>query len=76
MGLFSKRRNEGFDPDLWTDADERARERGTDSWFDDLSGSDGSLDDLETNAGASFDEADESWLSDDPGDRVRRPTPG
>lgn len=77
MGLFSKRRSDGFDPDLWSDADERAEDRGSDSWFDDLDvsdGSDGGLDDLETNAVVSFDDTDKSWLSDDPGEKVRRKT--
>jgi len=71
MGLFSRRRNAGFDPDLWSDADERAKNRGADSWFDDLDHDDPALDDLETNAGASFAEHDAAWLEDDPGDKVR-----
>lgn len=71
MGLFSRRRNAGFDPDLWSDADERARGRGSDSWFDDLEGSDLTLEELETNAATSFDEADRVWLADDPGEKVR-----
>lgn len=71
MGLFSKRRNAGFDPDLWTDADERAKARGGDSWFDDLGDDDPALDDLETNSGAQFAERDAKWLADDPGEQVR-----
>lgn len=69
--MFSKRRNEGFDPDLWSDANERAKDRGTESWFEDLGQDEAALDDLETNAGAKFVDADTEWLSDDPGDKVR-----
>ncbi len=72
MGLFSKRRNDGFDPDLWSDADERARGRGGDSWFDDLDADGSELDDLQTNAGAAFGDADAAWLRDDPGEKARR----
>lgn len=72
MGLFSRRRNEGFDPELWSDADERAKGRGSDSWFDDLDSADAGLDDIETNSGASFDDADAAWLTDDPGEAARR----
>lgn len=72
MGLFSKRRNAGFDPELWSDADERAKDRGTGSWFDDLGSDDDSLDELETNAGARFADADAEWLQGDPGEQVRR----
>lgn len=71
MGLFSKRRNAGFDPDLWSDAGERAKQRGIESWFEDLDQDDADLDDLETNAGAAFADSDASWLTDDPGDKVR-----
>lgn len=71
MGLFSKRRNDGFDPNLWSDADERAKDLGTDSWFDDLGQDDPGLDDLQTNAGADFDVRDADWLADDPGEKVR-----
>jgi hypothetical protein len=71
MGLFSKRRNAGFDPDLWSDADERAKDRGAEPWFEDLDQHDPALDDLQTNAGAAFDDRDAAWLTDDPGDKVR-----
>lgn len=72
MGLFSKRRNEGFDPALWTDADERAKKRGGGSWFDDL-GVEGpdDVDELQTNTGARFADDDAEWLGDDPGERAR-----
>lgn len=76
MGLFSKRRNDGFDPELWTDADERAKGRGKGSWFDDLSSSEVDLADLETNEGAAFGDSDEAWLADDPGEKVRRGASG
>ncbi len=71
MGLFSRRRNAGFDPELWSDADQRARTRGDGSWFDDLDTDEGTLEDLETNAGAQFDDSDAAWLGDDPGHRAR-----
>ncbi len=72
MGLFSKRRNAGFDPELWSDPNERAKARGTGSWFDDLGQDEPGLDDLETNAGARFDDDDSGWLDHDPGEAVRR----
>ncbi len=71
MGLFSKRRTAGFDSELWSDADERAKRRGAESWFEDLDADESVLDDLETNAGANFADHDAAWLGDDPGDRIR-----
>lgn len=71
MGLFSKRKNEGFDPALWSDADERAKQRGGESWFADLDTDDAAPDEIETNAGANFEDSDADWLGDDPGDAVR-----
>ncbi len=72
MGLFSKRRNKGFDPDLWSDATDRAKGRGDASWFADMGEDDPALDELETNAGAQFGDEDADWLRDDPGEAVRR----
>lgn len=76
MGLFSKRRNDGFDPELWTDADERAEGRGSGSWFEDLRGGASDLEELQTNAVVSFEEADAAWLRDDPGESARRRSSG
>ncbi len=72
MGLFSKRRNKGFDEDLWSDASDRAKARGDAPWFADMGDDDPALDDLTTNAGARFEDKDQEWLRDDPGDEVRR----
>ena len=33
MGLFSKRRSKGFDPDLWSDAKDRAKGKSDEPWF-------------------------------------------
>ena len=33
MGLFSKRRSKGFDPDLWSDAKDRAKAKTDEPWF-------------------------------------------
>lgn len=73
MGLFSKRRSKGFDPELWSDAAERGAGATDDAWFADLADGDDdpALDGLETNAGARFDEQDQAWLADDPGAEVR-----
>ncbi len=74
MGLFSKRRAKGFDPEMWSDATDRSKAGDEKPWFADLdvSGDDPSLDELETNAGARFADRDEEWLGDDPGEEVRK----
>lgn len=74
MGLFSKRRSKGFDPDLWSDAKDRAKGKSDEPWFAGLdeAGDDPALDDLTTNAGAKFDDSDDEWLKDDPGEQVRK----
>lgn len=73
MGLFSRRRSKGFDPELWSDAKERGKGTSGEPWFADFdAGDDPALDEIETNAGARFDDADAAWLADDPGDQVRK----
>lgn len=73
MGLFSKRRTKGFDPEMWSDATSRGATAEDKPWFSDLdeTGDDPSLDDLATNGSADFDADDQSWLNDDPGDQIR-----
>ena len=74
MGLFSKRRTKGFDPELWSDATSRGDASEDKPWFSDLdeTGDDPALDDLATNGSADFGAEDASWLNDDPGDQVRK----
>lgn len=69
MGLF-RRKQTDFDPDLWTDAADRQPKSSDEPWF---AGTDEDAPDLDiaTNAGARFDEADQAWLHDDPGEQVR-----
>ncbi len=56
MGLFSKRRTKGFDPELWSDAKDRGKAQQDTPWFADLDTEDDpALDEIETNAGARFD---------------------
>lgn len=73
MGLFSKRRAKGFDPDLWTDAADRGHAGKDEPWFADLDEADDdpALAGLQTNAGARFADEDQEWLTDDPGAEVR-----
>ncbi len=72
MGLFSKRRTKGFDPELWSDAKDRGKAQQDTPWFADLDTEDDpALDEIETNAGARFDPDDADWLDHDPGEQVR-----
>ena len=73
MGLFSKRRTRGFDPDLWSDAKERGKDSGEQPWFADLAETAGEdLDAVATNGSANFEDADDDWLTDDPGEKIRK----
>ena len=74
MGLFSKRRTKGFDPELWSDATDRSKQGGSEPWFADLvkSDDDATIDELNTNDSAQFSPSDDAWLTDDPGDEIRK----
>lgn len=69
MGIFRRKRTD-FDPDLWDDAATRPAPTAEQAWFEGEDPGDDGLD-IATNAGARFDEADEEWLRDDPGDAIR-----
>lgn len=69
MGLF-RRKQTDFDPELWSDAAERAPQQVDEAWFE-APDDDAPELRISTNAGARFDAADQAWLTDDPGEQVR-----